>query len=73
MPVEIAARSDFDIPEGKMMVYGAVQSLFKYLPQFDCVYPMRAKKVPDARFIFVGNESQGAYCQYLRKEAQEKF
>ena len=37
---EVLERSDFGIPEGRI-IYGAVQTLFKYLPQFDFLYIRR--------------------------------
>ncbi len=53
---EDCSRAEFGLPDGKLL-YGAVQSLFKYLPQFDCVYPAIAKLAPEALFIFVAHES----------------
>ena len=42
----------FDLPPGRTL-FGALQSLFKYLPQYDYVYPHIAKQVPGALFIFI--------------------
>lgn len=53
---EPATRKDFDIPESKI-AYGSVQSLFKYLPQYDRVFTEIAKRVPKAFFVFGGNKS----------------
>lgn len=38
--------------------YLCVQSLFKYLPQHDCVFPLIAKQVPNAQFIFVAKPAE---------------
>lgn len=47
----------FDLPEERTL-YGCLQSLFKYLPQYDFVFPMIAKEVPGALFVFLeGNAS----------------
>lgn len=54
---DVVTRADFGIPDGKVL-YGSVQSLFKYLPQYDYIYPAIAKQVPDAFFVFVGNKSE---------------
>lgn len=56
LPAERLTRADFGIPDGKV-IYGAVQSLFKYLPQYDHVYTDIAKKVENAVFVFVGSNS----------------
>lgn len=57
VPSELLSRADFGIPDGRV-VYGSVQSLFKYLPQYDYLYAEIAKKVPNAFFVFVANESE---------------
>lgn len=48
--------AEFGIPSGKT-VYGAIQSLFKYLPQYDYVFPAIAKQNPKAHFVFISNEA----------------
>ncbi|MBX9696172.1 MAG: tetratricopeptide repeat protein [Cyanobacteria bacterium] len=53
LPSTHLPRSAFGIPE-EAVVYGAVQSLFKYLPQYDYIFPTIAKQVPNAFFVFVG-------------------
>jgi len=42
----------FDLPTGRVL-YGCLQSLFKYLPQYDHVLPMIAKGAPEAVFVFL--------------------
>ena len=54
-----AARGDFDLPAGKIL-YGSVQSIFKYLPQFDSVYPAIAQRVNDAFFVFLSSDDANA-------------
>ncbi len=49
----LKSRSDFDLPE-EAVLYFCSQSLFKYLPQYDYLWPEIAKKVPDAKFVFLG-------------------
>src|SRR5262249_6363600 len=48
-PVERAA---LGLP-ADAMVYWCGQSLFKYLPQYDQIYPRIAREVPDSRFGFI--------------------
>lgn len=45
-------RSDFGLPQDRI-IYLSCQSLFKYLPQYDCIYPAIAQQVPNAHFVFL--------------------
>ncbi len=45
------SRKDFNLREDKVL-YCCAQSLFKYLPQFDFIFPRIAKQVDNAQFIF---------------------
>lgn len=71
---DTVTRADFEIPDGKVL-YGSVQSLFKYLPQYDYIYPAIAKQVPDAYFVFVGNKSEkvnSLFEQRMRAEFEKQ-
>ncbi len=59
LPSAPKSRRDLELPEDRF-IYLSTQSIFKYLPQHDDIYPMIAKKVPLACFVFLGNESQSA-------------
>jgi protein O-GlcNAc transferase len=43
---------EFGLPEGRVL-YGCLQSLFKYLPRYDDILPRIAAEVPKALFIFI--------------------
>ncbi|MFN9092162.1 MAG: tetratricopeptide repeat protein [Alphaproteobacteria bacterium] len=43
---------DFGLPEGRVL-YGCLQSLFKYLPRHDDILPRIAAEIPRALFIFI--------------------
>ena len=43
---------DFGLPEGRVL-YGCLQSLFKYLPRHDDILPRIAAEVPKALFVFI--------------------
>jgi len=58
----IKKRADFGLPEDAVL-YFCSQSLFKYLPQYDYLWPEIAKKVPNAKFVFLGISS----IQVLKK------
>lgn len=64
--IETAGRADFGIPEGKI-VYASLQSLFKYLPQYDWVYPAIAKQLPDAFFVFAGSEVEHVTASFVAR------
>ncbi|MFN8982887.1 MAG: tetratricopeptide repeat protein [Alphaproteobacteria bacterium] len=42
----------FPLPEGRVL-YGCLQSLFKYLPRYDDILPRIAAEVPKALFVFI--------------------
>lgn len=47
-------RAEFALPAGRT-VFGSVQSLFKYLPQYDEVFTRVAREIPGAFFVFVAS------------------
>lgn len=52
-PAEPRSAGDrFGLPEGRVL-YGCLQSLFKYLPRHDGILPRIAREVPDALFVFI--------------------
>jgi predicted O-linked N-acetylglucosamine transferase (SPINDLY family) len=59
-------RSQFALPADKT-IYGSVQSLFKYLPQFDFVYPAIAKQDPDAFFVFLSHQTEHATSAFKKR------
>ncbi len=62
----VGTRAEFGIPEDKT-IYGSVQSLFKYLPQFDCVYPAIAKQDPSAYFVFLSSEAEHITAAFQKR------
>ena len=52
LPDNDSKRSNFNVPHDRVL-YFSCQSLFKYLPQHDYIYPEIAKRVPQAYFIFL--------------------
>lgn len=46
------SRSEHGLPQSAP-IFWCGQSLFKYLPQFDCVFPRIAREVPDCQFVFI--------------------
>ena len=54
--ISIKTRADYGLSEGRK-VYVSPHSLFKHLPQYDCVFPAIAKENPRAEFIFIERDT----------------
>jgi predicted O-linked N-acetylglucosamine transferase (SPINDLY family)/Tfp pilus assembly protein PilF len=52
LPEEVLTRQHFNLADDAL-IYFCSQSLFKYLPKFDYIYPEIAQKVPKAMFVFI--------------------
>jgi predicted O-linked N-acetylglucosamine transferase (SPINDLY family) len=63
LPETPKTRQALKIPDHRF-VYLSTQSLFKYLPQHDDIYPRIAKAVPRACFVFISNESKSATTRF---------
>ncbi|MCP4748717.1 MAG: tetratricopeptide repeat protein [Desulfobacteraceae bacterium] len=59
LPARPRGRDFFGFPENRI-IYLSTQSLFKYLPQHDDIYPQIAKQVPNALFVFIAHSSDYA-------------
>ncbi len=59
VPELTAARSDFGLSDDRV-VYLCCQSLFKYVPQDDWVWPAIARRLPSAQFVFISHPSDYA-------------
>ncbi len=68
----VKTRRDYGLKEGAI-AYLSCQSLFKYLPQYDFVFPAIAQQVTNAQFIFVAAAScttplvTQKFCQRLQR------
>lgn len=56
LPQSMKTRTDFHIREDAF-VYLSSQSLFKYLPKHDYIFPSIASEVPGSTFVFISNPS----------------
>ncbi|MBF2009305.1 MAG: glycosyl transferase family 1 [Chlorogloeopsis fritschii C42_A2020_084] len=52
IPPVIKTRSDYQLPEDAV-IYLCCQAPFKYLPQYDFIFPEIARRVPQAKFLFL--------------------
>jgi predicted O-linked N-acetylglucosamine transferase (SPINDLY family) len=55
------------------IAYWSGQSLFKYLPQYDEIYPRIARDVPKARFVFIEHHADSNVTDVFRKRLEEAF
>jgi len=68
---EPAADRDFGLPQGRVL-YGCLQSLYKYLPRHDRIFPRVAREVPDALFVFLEGQTP-AMTAILRRRLERAF
>ncbi len=55
IPAITKTRTDFELPEDAV-IYLCCQAPFKYLPQYDYIFPEIARRVPQAKFVFLRGE-----------------
>lgn len=58
---------------GEAVVYVCCQSLFKYHPRDDAVLPAIAARVPDSRFLFIGDTRTDPNANRLRARLDAAF
>ena len=66
---EARSKQELGIQDQEIMFW-CCQSLFKYLPQHDDVFPRIAQELPTAKFVFIKLESEFAtdiFCQRLAR------
>ena len=66
-PKEIE-KLNFGLPKFHVL-YGCLQSILKYHPQYDFIYPQIAKMIPEALFVFL--EGEVAYATTILKQRLE--
>ena len=67
-------RAEFQLRENAI-IYLSCQSLFKYLPQYDYIFPTIAQNVPKSQFVFIAHpndEITEQFCQRIQ-QAFTKF
>jgi predicted O-linked N-acetylglucosamine transferase (SPINDLY family) len=55
------------------VIYLCVQSLFKYLPQYDFIYPRIVQAVGDCQFVFLKHKTSETLTKILVKRLQRAF
>jgi protein O-GlcNAc transferase len=54
-------------------VYWCGQSLYKYLPQFDQVFPRIAREVGDCQFVFIQHRGASPVTELFQKRLEQAF
>ncbi|MEW6496302.1 MAG: tetratricopeptide repeat protein [Cyanobacteriota bacterium] len=72
IPDATQTRSDFKLRENAV-VYLSCQSLSKYLPQYDYVFPAIAQRVPSAQFVFVSSHKSTHITEQFQQRLQKAF
>ena len=70
-PDSWSGRDAFGISKDSF-VFLCSQSLFKYLPQHDDLYPRIARQVPNALFVFIANDNAQATA-FFRNRLESRF
>jgi len=68
----LKTRQDYGLP-ADAIVYLCIQSLQKYLPQYDHVWVAIAQRVPQAKFVFVESHLSPQITQKLAERLQRAF
>jgi protein O-GlcNAc transferase len=71
MPEVAKTRADFGLPEDKIL-FLSCQGLYKYLPQYDYIFPRIAVVVPEVYFVFLANPSP-AVTQIFQTRLAQSF
>ncbi len=65
-------RESFNLP-GDSVLYHCCQSLYKFLPQYDQIFPLIAKKVGNCRFIFSSHPKSNYITDKFRLRLYKAF
>lgn len=71
-PPRALERSQLGLRAGSVAFYCA-QSLFKYLPQHDPIFPRIAKQVPDCQFVFIAAHRSTTLTERFRQRLARAF
>ena len=72
IPESPKTRSDFQLRD-EAIVYLSCQSLFKYLPQYDYIFPAIAQQVPQSQFAFLSHHLSLPITEKFRQRLKRAF
>ncbi|MFB2897635.1 tetratricopeptide repeat protein [Aerosakkonemataceae cyanobacterium BLCC-F50] len=70
IPAITKTRADFQLREDAI-IYLSCQSLFKYLPQYDYIFPIIAQEVRRSQFVFIAHPINEITEQFRQRIQQE--
>ena len=70
--IEPVTRAEFGLRDSATVFWSA-QSLYKYLPQYDAVFPRIARAVPDSQFVFLRHFGGPAITAIVRERIEASF
>ncbi len=66
LPMNPKTREELGIPQDRFICL-STQSIFKYLPQHDDIYPRIALEAPGSCFVFISNQSDRATLRFRKR------
>ncbi|BAY24512.1 family 2 glycosyl transferase [Calothrix sp. NIES-2100] len=69
---EAVSKKDIGIADNEIMLW-CCQSLFKYLPQHDDVFPKIAKELSNCKFVFIQHDESEYITEVFRQRLQQIF
>jgi predicted O-linked N-acetylglucosamine transferase (SPINDLY family) len=71
-PPEVTTRAQLNLGPDDVL-YWCCQSLYKYLPAFDHLFPRIARAVPRARFVFIAHQGGAGVTGIFRQRLLQAF
>lgn len=73
-PIETVAvaRAELGIRDSAV-AFWCGQSIYKYLPRYDEVFPRIAREVPDSQFVFIGHQKGDAVTTLFRERLERAY
>jgi predicted O-linked N-acetylglucosamine transferase (SPINDLY family) len=72
VPFAYGNRDAFGLPENEIL-YFCAQSLYKYLPQYDDIFPRIALEVPNCRFVFMASQGSPRITEQFAARLRRAF
>jgi predicted O-linked N-acetylglucosamine transferase (SPINDLY family) len=69
----VSVRRDVFGLRPKSVLYLCCQALYKYLPQYDDIYPRIAKQVDDCQFLFISSSKSALVTEQMRSRLSQAF
>lgn len=71
-PVRSLSRRELGLRESAV-VFLCAQSLYKYLPQYDVVFPRTARQLPDSQFVFFSSQHSRELTEKFQRRIARAF